>query len=343
MILTILAVIVVLFILTSLLFGYFLSAPGYTGKKSDHFDGKKFVNPGNVQAKGFLDVLKWGLNRDAGKWTENYETYVGTPVKADSESSINITFINHSTFLIHTGQATILTDPVWSERVSPFEFAGPARYRPPGIRFEDLPEIDIVIISHNHYDHLDENTISKLKKDHDPLFVVPLGVKAFMENFTSRVEELDWWKSISVKEVNIHAVPAIHFSGRGMFDRDKTLWCGYVLSLKGKKVYFAGDTGYGKIFKEIGEKHGPIDISLIPIGAYKPEWFMSPIHTSPFDAVDVHLDVKSKTSIAIHFGTFALADEGQGQAEFDLKNALKAKQIPDSSFIIPEEGVTMKF
>ena len=317
--------------------GRSLSTPGYRGEESPHFNGKKFINKEGVQAKGFGSVLRWAFQRDAGPWAKNYETITGP--KPDSESeALQITFVNHSTFLIQWNQLNVLTDPIWSERCSPFSFAGPQRMRPPGIAFSDLPAVDIVVISHNHYDHLDMPTIMKLEESHQPLFIVPLGVDLQLKKKSIKnTIALDWWQSTNAG-IKIEAVPAQHFSGRGMFDRDQTLWCGYILSHNDKQLYFAGDSGYGGLFKEIGKKRGPMDISLIPIGAYKPRWFMSPIHISPEEAVQVHQDVQSQQSVAMHFGTFPLADEGQGTAEQDLILALDEAGIPQKDFIIPAEG-----
>lgn len=328
-------------ILSILGIGVSLSAPGHKGPATPHFNGKTFINPTGKQAKGLVDVLKWMIRRDQGAWTKNYETEIGPKPKPDAEA-LTITFVNHSTFLIQWNHLNILTDPIWSERCSPFSFAGPRRMRPPGINFDDLPSIDIVLLSHNHYDHLDIGTVKKLEARFHPVFIVPLGVQAYLEQHSIKnTVELDWWQETNAG-IRIKSVPAQHFSGRGMLDRDKTLWAGYVLEYDHKKVYFAGDSGYGEFFKEIGKKAGPMDVSLIPIGAYQPKWFMSPIHISPEESVRVHRDVKSKQSIATHFGTFPLADEGQGKAEEDLILALQDQQIPQKEFIIPEEGVAMQ-
>lgn len=325
----------------TLLAGRGFSAPGHQGPATPHFDGSKFRNPSGAAAKGFNAVLKWLIKRDQGPWAKNYENFIG-PAPAQSTQDLHITFVNHSTFLIQWNDLNILTDPIWSERCSPIPFAGPQRMRPPGIRFEDLPPIDAVLISHNHYDHLDLPTIKKIQEAFTPVFVVPLGVERQFEQLgITNVISLDWWQSTQVG-LEIKAVPAQHFSGRGMFDRDKTLWSGFILTDGQQKVYFAGDSGYGAFFKDIGKKEGPIDVSLIPIGAYMPKWFMSPVHLSPEEAIKVHQDVGSRQSIAMHFGTFPLADEGQGKAEEDLILALAEYDIPQSSFIIPEEGVVWR-
>lgn len=325
-----------------LLIGIFLSAPGYKGPVSDHFNGKKFFNPNGMQAKGFASVVEWMLKSKKGSWVKNYETSVG-PVPASSSEELIITFVNHSTFLIQWNNLNILTDPVWSERCSPFQFAGPSRMRPPGIHFEELPPIDAVLLSHNHYDHLDLPTVRKLHKLYEPVFVVPLGVGKFLnQHQISNIKEMDWWQATDFG-LQIMATPAQHFSSRGLMDRDKTLWCGYTLSDGDRKVYFAGDSGYGPFFRDIGKKAGPMDVSLIPIGAYEPKWFMSPIHVSPSQSVQIHKDVASKHSIAMHFGTFPLADEGQGKAEEELIFSLEEAEVPQSEFIIPEEGQPMRF
>ncbi|MEQ8546634.1 MAG: MBL fold metallo-hydrolase [Cyclobacteriaceae bacterium] len=323
--------------------GYLLSAPGYLGKKSEHFDGKKFFTPNGKPGKGGKDLFDWMITRKKGKWTSNYETFQGSKPQSMVHDDLVVTFINHSTFLIQTDSLNILTDPVWSKRVSPFSFLGPKRMRPAGIRLADLPNIDLVLLSHNHYDHLDIQTLKKLNDQFKPLIITSLGVGKYLKKQgITTYKELDWWEKASVG-VEVTAVPAQHFSGRGMFDRDKTLWCGFTMKTSTRKLYFAGDSGWGKFFKEIGAKEGPFDLSFIPIGAFQPLWFMNPIHISPFEAVDVHRAVKSKLSLAMHFGTFPLADDAQGEAESEFHRAVKKRQLPPNEFLIPEEGVPLKF
>jgi L-ascorbate metabolism protein UlaG (beta-lactamase superfamily) len=328
------------FILLIQAIGFFISAPKYTGPVSDHFDGKKFINPGNVKAQGLKEVVRWMMNRERGPWVSKTEAVQSKPADAIANAT-RITFINHSSFLIQTSGINILTDPVFSERVSPFSFVGPKRMRPTGIAFKDLPQIDIVLLSHNHYDHLDKGTLLKIKQVHNPLFVVPLGVGEYLNQLgIRRWETLDWWQSTFAFDVSITAVPAQHFSGRGFFDRDATLWCGYVFKSKSHTIYFAGDTGYNPTtFSEIGNRVEQIDIALIPIGAYKPKWFMSPVHCSPEEAVKIHQEVKAKQSIATHFGTFPLGDDGQEEPIKDLQLALHKLDIPSDEFIALKEGV----
>lgn len=322
--------------------GYFLAAPSYTGPRSDHFDGKRFINPEGVKAKGLGHVMRWFITRKPGEWIEkNNGSFGMKPVESVIQGA-RITFVNHSTFLIQVGGMNILTDPVWSERVSPFTWAGPKRMRPPGIRFDDLPQIDLVLISHNHYDHLDIVTMKKIMDGHAPKIITPLGVKEFLkEEDIDGATDLDWWDECDLNDsLSVQAVPAQHFSGRGgVGDRDATLWCGYVIKTNEGNIYFAGDTGYNdKTFKEIGERVSPVKIALIPIGSYKPQWFMSPIHVSPEEAVRIHLDVKAEKSIAIHFGTFPLGDDGQHEAVNDLHKARQMHDIQNDQFIVLQEG-----
>jgi len=328
------------------LIGYLLSTPRYGGPVSDHFNGKRFINYGNARAKGLSDVIRWMLNRKRGMWRETQEVRLGR--KPDQNvNGVRITFINHTTFLIQVDGINILTDPIWSKRASPFEWIGPKRMRPPGIRFKDLPPIHAVLISHNHYDHLDITTLKKIAHIHHSEIIVPLGVQSFLErrNIIDDVKELDWWNSCVLKsQTPIEAVPAQHFSGRGSFDRDTSLWCGFVITTRHGKIYFAGDTGYHpQTFKRIASTSGPFRLSIIPIGAYKPAWFMGPIHCSPDEAVQIHLDVKSQQSIASHFGTFALADEAQTDPVIDLKSELKKRALSDESFLALEEGQAYDF
>ena len=324
------------------LIGVLLSGPRYHGPTSEHFNGKVFVNPHGAEPHGFSKVLKWMVSRQRGEWKEDKEsTYGERPLKFFKDG-IRITFVNHSTFLIQVDGINILTDPVWSKRVSPFRFMGPKRRRVPGIRLEDLPHIHVVLLSHNHYDHLDLPTMRTIFGAHHPKIITPLGVKNFLDKESMiGSTDLDWWDEVHLSEtVNVQAVPAQHFSGRGMFDRDATLWCGYVLKTSVGKIYFAGDTGYnGTTFKEIGTRTGPFKLSVLPIGAYKPNWFMSPVHTSPDEAVKIHLEVGSEKSIAAHFGTFPLADESTHDSITDLKEALKKYKVSEDKFLTLKEGV----
>jgi L-ascorbate metabolism protein UlaG (beta-lactamase superfamily) len=334
---------ILLFIYLGIIFlGWIFSAPVYRGPVSDHFDGKKFNNPGGVQPGGFKDLIKWMRHREKGEWKElRDEAYGPAPSERVDGDSMVVTFVNHSTFLIQTRGLNILTDPVWSERASPVSFSGPQRMRPPGIRFEDLPNIDIILLTHNHYDHLDIVTMKKLAEQFNPEIYTPLGVGKFLERRgIGNITEMDWWDETKIATgLSIICTPAQHFSGRGMFDRDRTLWSGFALMTEKGSIYYSGDTGLGDFFAEIAERISPIRLSFLPIGAYKPQWFMSTIHTSPADAVKIHKIVKSPISIGMHFGTFPLADDGMEDPVDDLKIALEKEGIPEGEFIVPKEGV----
>ncbi|HET6527405.1 MAG TPA: MBL fold metallo-hydrolase, partial [Balneolaceae bacterium] len=237
-----------------------LAAPKYKDNNSNHFDGKCFVNPDDVGNHHYLEVLKWWFSKnDKGEWPKIAQgdlPQFQVPRQRVSSGDLHITFINHATFLIQVDGLNILTDPIWSNRASPYNWIGPKRQRPPGLKFEDLPPIDLVLISHNHYDHLDLKTVQRLHREHDPQFVVPLGVEHFLneQGITQNVH-LDWWDEYDFNgALSLTAVPARHFSGRGLFDRNKTLWCGYVLHTVEGNIYFAGDSGYGSFFKEIGQR-----------------------------------------------------------------------------------------
>lgn len=317
------------------------SAPRYRGPLTDHFDGRKFHNLEPPGRKGFIDFLRWQLTAKRGrwnKWTDN--KLASAPPPRVNGQGLRVTFVNHATVLIQAGGLNILTDPVWSERASPVSWAGPRRHRPPGLRFEDLPPIDLVLLSHNHYDHLDVETLERLRDEHRPRFVTGLGNRALLETRgIGDVTELDWWEAAKVSgEVGVTCVPAKHFSGRGLSDADSTLWCGYVLQTPGGGVYFAGDTGMGSHFAEINDRLGPFRLALLPIGAYLPRWFMHPVHLSPRDAVELHRLLKPRVSVAIHFGTFALGDDGETEPADELREALKDEDEADSRFWLLEHG-----
>jgi len=228
----------------------------------------------------------------------------------ENRTEAMVTWVGHSTLLIQLDGVNLLTDPQWSPRASPFSFLGPRRVTPPGLRFEDLPPIHLVLISHDHYDHLDVATVKRLADTHRPLFVVPLGLKAWFADLgITRVEELDWWESRTVNGLTLTLVPAQHFSGRTFWDRNRRLWGGWAVAGRGKRLYFAGDTGYYDGLKEIGRRLGPFDLAAIPIGAYMPPAIMTANHTTPEEALRVLEDVRGRRLVGIHWGTFDLADE----------------------------------
>ena len=277
-----------------------------------HFDGRRFYNPNAPQARGFLDALRWKLASHPEPSPSFIEDVMpSVPPRRLDASQIRVTMVNHSTVLVQRSGFNLLTDPIWSERASPLPWIGPKRRRRPGVRMEDLPPIDAVLISHNHFDHLDLPTLRQLATRGCSTFVVAARCARLLRSQgIESVHELDWGESLTISGVTIHCVPALHFSARGIFDRNKTLWCGYLIEYPASLVYFAGDTSFGSHFAQIREKFGSPQLALLPIGAYEPRWFMSSVHMGPEEAVQAHEILGAKTSIAIHHGTFQLADDG---------------------------------
>jgi L-ascorbate metabolism protein UlaG (beta-lactamase superfamily) len=301
-----------------------------------HFDGGRFCNPDAPQARGFFDVIRWKLTsrpEPSPRFIADVEPSI--PPHRVEGNGLRATLVNHSTVLLQQRGANILTDPIWSERASPLSWAGPRRKRKPGVDWEHLPPIDIVLISHNHYDHLDLPTLRRLAARGGSTFIVPTGVARLLRaNNIGPAREMDWGEALSLpgplSGLTIHCVPAFHFSSRGLSDRNATLWCGYVIECLERIVYFAADTAFGPHFAWIREKFGSPHVALLPIGAYEPRWFMSPVHMAPEDAVRAHEILKSGISIAIHHGTFQLADEGPDTP---------AKQLAaDASFRVLKNG-----
>ena len=322
-----------------------IAAPHYHGPASDHFDGKKFRNREPEQQGSFL---KWQLTRQMGRWPRWIDETPGPPPpRRVGGGRLRVTFINHATLLIQMDDLNVLTDPIWSERTSPLSFVGPKRHRAPGIRFDDLPPIDVVVVSHNHYDHLDIPTLRRLQQRDRPRIVTPLGNGALMrrEGVDDAIE-LDWWQRVGVAAPGHPAaeaaaatlVPARHFCARAISDRDRNLWGGFVISGASGNVYFAGDTGWGAHFAEIGARFGPIRAALLPIGAYLPRWFMHPVHIDPAQAVDAHAALGARTSIPMHYGTFFLGDDGIDEPLHDLRLALAAKGNPNFAILEHGEG-----
>ena len=254
-------------------------------------------------------------------------------------AGLSVTWINHATVLIQIGGLNILTDPIWSLRASPFSFAGPRRVRPPGIRFEDLPAIDVVLLSHNHYDHCDIATLKKLEQTHHPHVLAGMNSKEFLHRKGMKnVTELVHWDSIAIGKTKITFTPAQHWSRRTLWDGNKMLWGGFIIQNKNHTVYFAGDTGFGKFIHGIREQFPKIDVALLPIGSYEPRWFMQFQHIDPEEAVQIHKILGVKLSIGIHYKTFRLGDDGYDQPIADLAIALQKHGIPKEQFLTLDLG-----
>jgi L-ascorbate metabolism protein UlaG (beta-lactamase superfamily) len=298
---------------------------------SDHFDGKRFLNPIGPAPRGLSAVPKM-LREARTPWPKRIDEPTHRPAALDGASAV-VTFIGHSTFLIQTAAGNILTDPMYSERAGPLNRIGPRRVRQPAVRFDDLPAISTVLLSHNHYDHCDLATLRKLARRFDPLVVTPLENGRIVRAAGMRhVEELDWWQPAKTSALPITLTPARHFSARTPFDRNRALWSGFVLAVQGARIFFAGDTAYGSFFTDVRERLGPIDLALLPIGAYEPRWFMQTVHMNPAEAVQAHVDLDASASIGMHFGTFQMTAEGIDAPLQALEEARRARDIAPSRF-----------
>jgi L-ascorbate metabolism protein UlaG (beta-lactamase superfamily) len=298
---------------------------------SDHFDGRRFFNPTGPALQPLTAVPRMLLTRRV-RWPSYVPVAPRQPPARDTASAV-VTFIGHATFLIQTAAGNILTDPMYTEHAGPWNLLGPRRVRRPAVAFDALPPISIVLLSHNHYDHCDLPTLGLLAKRFDPLVVTPLGNGRLVRAAgLRRVEELDWWQSAHESSVPITLTPAHHFSARGPFDRNRALWGGFVLRADHTRIYFAGDTAYAPFFHDIRQRLGPIDLALLPIGAYEPRWFMQSVHMNPAEAVQAHLDLGATQSITMHYGTFQLTAEGIDEPERALEEARQARGVPASAF-----------
>jgi N-acyl-phosphatidylethanolamine-hydrolysing phospholipase D len=311
--------------------------------KPKHHTSRGFRNNYAHDRHGLKDFLKflWGWDRVGAK----VEFPLATPdpgFLAANRTRPTATWIGHATFLVQLGGLNVLTDPHFTARASPLKFAGPARLAPPGLALANLPAPDVILVSHDHYDHLDEGSVRWLARHHPKaVFVVPLGLRRWLQRrHAANVVELDWWQRHDGHGFSVTAVPAQHFSGRSGHDRNRTLWCGFVLETAGRKVYFAGDTGYSKDFADIGSKMGPIDLALLPIGAYEPRWFMRAMHVNPEEAVRIHQDIGARQSIAMHWGTFRLTEEPADEPPRALARALKEARVPPEQFWVLQHGET---
>jgi L-ascorbate metabolism protein UlaG (beta-lactamase superfamily) len=291
-----------------------------------------FHNASGRSAQGLASALRWLATRSRGSWPTHVEdVHVAPPLDRVDDGTIRATVIGHATVLLQVDGLNILTDPVMSTRIGPTPWTGPKRVRPPAVAFDQIPTIDVVLLSHDHYDHLDRPTIRRLAARDNPLVLTGLRVGAKVPS--SNCVELNWWDSHPIREdVTVTYVPAEHFSGRGLFDRDKSLWGGFVLEAPSGKIYFAGDTATGMHFRAIRERFGAMTLSLIPIGAYAPRWFMQNVHIDPDEALQASLALESQTTLGVHFATFNLADDAYEAPSQALAQALsKVEGSPPGS------------
>jgi L-ascorbate metabolism protein UlaG (beta-lactamase superfamily) len=305
--------------------------------RSDHFDGRRFFNPDGANGQTFRMVPRLLLTPRT-RWPSQVTVQPRRPPTPGPDEVVT-TFIGHASFLVQAPAANVLIDPVYYRRASPVPFAGPRRVRGPGVLFDDLPPIALVLLSHNHYDHCDLGTLRLLERRFHPRFVTPLGNGRLLRSAGIRqVEEIDWWETTSTAPLPVTVTPAQHFSARGPFDRNRALWGGFLIEAGGYRILHGGDSGYGPHFREIAARLGPIDLALLPIGAYEPRWFMKDIHMDPAEAVQAHLDLATRQSIAMHFGTFQLTPEGIDEPVRELAKALRGRDVSAERFRAVEVG-----
>ena len=312
---------------------------------SDHYDGKRFSNSGGggAERRGFRDFLLWQFSRERPVWPEWIADDDPPAPGPLAPGEVAATYIGHATLLLRFAGFSVLTDPMFSLRASPFASFGPKRVRAPALALEDLPKIDAVCLSHNHYDHMDLASLRALQLRGNTPIVTGIGNGAYLAaRGIANLIELDWWQSAEpVTGLKITYVPAQHWSRRRFWDTNRMLWGGHVIEAQGARVYFAGDTGYPAQFGAIARRCGVPDMALLPIGAYEPRWFMAPQHMNPEEAVKAHLDLGARLSIAMHFGVFPLTDEPFGAPEAALAAALTQYKIGASAFRIPAFGETI--
>ncbi len=344
---------IIKYLLVASVFGSLLfygCAAQTTKMDKPHHAEDGFTNVYLAEKPRFLDFLRWRWSR-IWKDIPPPESYDFPLAQNDPQflrsnhERTTLTWIGHATVLLQLAGKNILTDPIFSERASPVQWAGPKRVVAAGLLLNQLPPIDIVVISHDHYDALDENTVKQLferEGGSKTAFYVPLGLKQwFQERGIKRVTEMDWWEQQRNGSLEIIAVPAQHWSKRGLFGRNKNLWAGWVIRSEDYGFFFAGDSGYTPHFKEIGRKLGPFDLAAIPIGAYEPRWFMKNHHMNPQEAVMVHQDIGAKKSIAIHWGTFVLTDEPLDEPPKMLRKAMEKQGLSIEEFRVLKHGETI--
>jgi N-acyl-phosphatidylethanolamine-hydrolysing phospholipase D len=318
----------------------------------------RFHNPWpDSEPRGAADLFRWALERRT-------RPRAPTPPRGSFPVAVpeilrpraaardcRATWVGHSTVLLQLGGLNLITDPVFSARASPVQWLGPRRIMDPGLGLGDLPPLDLVLLSHNHYDHLDRDSVRRLARANpDATWVVPLGLDRYIRRWgPRRIIELDWWGRTTVGEATVTATPARHFSARGPADRNRSLWCGFAVEAGGRRVFFAGDTAYHPEFARVGAELGPFDLALIPIGAYDPRWFMHVVHVDPEEAVQVYRDLVAPhrdrplpVMLALHWGTFRLTDEPMDEPPRRARSAWREAGLPEERLWIARFGETRR-
>lgn len=321
----------------------------YSGPVSDHFDGHRFFNPGGRNPQGVERLAKLYLNETWSPWPEIAESpYSDVPPPLVPGEAVRIAFVGHASWLVQTGGRNILIDPVWSERAGPYRFTGPKRVNPPGIDFTRLPQIHAVLVTHNHYDHLDTATLGRLWQRDRPLIVTPLGNDTIMRADVPGLAAtaVDWHATVEIAAgLRVHVEPTQHWSARGIRDRRHALWASFVIETARRHIYAVGDSGFGdgRTFRAVAARHSRIDLALLPIGAYEPRWFMRDQHMNPADAVEAFTLCGARSALGHHWGTFRLTTEAHDQPQRDLATALAARGVMPESFraVLPGQVVTL--
>ena len=309
----------------------------YSGPVSDHFDGTRFFLPGQPWDKPATEVLRWNLTRKPEPWPARFPSpFADRPPRRIEGRGLRVTLIGHASFLIQTGGMNLLIDPVYAERASPFRFAGPRRVNEPGIALADLPPIDAILLTHNHYDHMDMAALKALTEAHAAPIIAPLGNDAILRaaGIGGRIETRDWGERLVLSDtLAVNFEPSKHWSARGLFDRRHALWSAFVLETPAGIVYHIGDTAYHQpLFMAVREKYGPPRLAILPIGAYEPRWFMSAQHVNPAESVDILLDCGAEAAVGHHWGTFQLTDEAIEEPARALSAALLSRGLSEERF-----------
>jgi L-ascorbate metabolism protein UlaG (beta-lactamase superfamily) len=321
----------------------------YNGPISDHFDGVRFFDRQGSLPKSFSTLARWQAGRRPVPWPDwDPSPYRDRPpTRVDNSRDWRVTYVGHASLLLQVAGANILLDPVWSQRVSPWTFAGPKRVNDPGIDFDALPPIDAVLVSHCHYDHMDVVTLSALAGRHRPRFIVPLGNDTIIRRYdpSAHVDAYDWYVGAPVtRGVKATLIPTRHWSSRGAFDRNKALWASFVIETPAGRILFVGDSGYGDgfHFRNARDRYGPIRLAILPIGAYEPRGFMCDMHMNPEEAVQAFIDTGAERALAHHYGTFRLTDEAIDQPPMRLAAALREVHLPADSFVALRPGQVLE-
>lgn len=319
--------------------------PGSRRVPDRRFPEGRFVNLHGDTSHSLRDVWRWRAHRRVSPWPARVDVPWHPPPRRVPTGRITATFVGHATWLLQVGGIAVLTDPIWSPRASPLRFAGPRRVRPPGQVLDALPPVGLLLVSHNHYDHLDLPTLRAVRRRWNPPAVTPIGNAKHLARARIAARELDWWETAEEAGLRITCTPAQHFSARFGWDRDRDLWGGFVVeAADGARVFFAGDSAWCPHFAEVGAAFPGLDLALLPIGAYAPKWFVGSEHMDPEEAVRAHLALGARRSLAMHFGTFeGLTDEPWDEPPRKLAEARAAHGVAEEAFAVPEFGATAEF